>query len=103
LLGNTENWKVGAKPKVSLQGILLASCFVILYTGPHMSPLGIKRTIAVLLILSPWIFIPSLFKDVIFIIAGVFLMISTLDLRKKSIHHPEHQENESVPVIGSTI
>jgi hypothetical protein len=62
-----------------------------------MSPLGIKRTIAVLLILSPWIFIPSLFKDIIFIIAGVFLMISTLDLRKKVIHHTEHQENESIP------
>jgi hypothetical protein len=67
-----------------------------------MSPLGIKRTIAVLLILSPWIFIPSLFKDLIFIIAGVFLMISTLDLRKKTVHHVEHQENESVPVMVSS-
>ena len=63
-----------------------------------MSPLGIKRTVAVLLILSPWIFIPGLFKDVIFIFAGIFLYISTLDLRKKAIHHPDHQETESAPV-----
>ncbi len=64
-----------------------------------MSPLGIKRTIAVLLILSPWIFVPGLFKDFVFIIAGVFLFISTLDLRKKSSISHVHQENESIPVI----
>lgn len=63
-----------------------------------MSPLGIKRTIAVLLVLSPWIFIPSLFKDIIFIFAGVFLYISTLDLRKKVVHNHDHQETESNPV-----
>ena len=63
-----------------------------------MSPLGIKRFVAILLVLSPWILIPSIFKDVIFIIAGIFLYISTLDLRKKVIHHPDHQETESNPV-----
>ena len=63
-----------------------------------MSPLGIKRTVAVLLILSPWIFIPGLLKDIVFIIAGIFLYISTLDLRKKTVHHPDHQETESNPV-----
>lgn len=63
-----------------------------------MSPLGIKRTVAVLLILSPWIFIPGLFKDVIFIIAGIFLFISTLDLRKKVVHSEHHQETESKPM-----
>lgn len=63
-----------------------------------MSPLGIKRTVAVLLILSPWIFVPGLFKDVVFIIAGIFLYISTLDLRKKVVHNPDHQETESKPV-----
>jgi hypothetical protein len=63
-----------------------------------MSPLGIKRTVAVLLVISPWIFIPGLVKDVIFIFAGIFLYISTLDLRKKVIHHPDHQETESAPV-----
>ncbi len=63
-----------------------------------MSPLGIKRTVAVLLVLSPWIFVPSLFKDVFFMIAGVFLYISTLDLRKKVVHGPDHQETESNPV-----
>lgn len=63
-----------------------------------MSPLGIKRTVAFLLILSPWIFIPSSLKDIIFILAGIFLFVSTLDLRKKIIHNPEYQENESHPV-----
>lgn len=62
-----------------------------------MSPLGIKRTVAVILILSPWIFVPGLFKDIIFIFAGIFLYISTLDLRKKVVHHPDHQETESDP------
>jgi hypothetical protein len=63
-----------------------------------MSPLGIKRTVAVLLVLSPWIFVPGLIKDIIFIIAGIFLYISTLDLRKKVAHNPDHQETESHPV-----
>ena len=62
-----------------------------------MSPLGIKRTIAVFLVLSPWIFVPGLFKDFAFIIAGIFLFISTLDLRKKSSINHIHQENESMP------
>lgn len=62
-----------------------------------MSPTGIKRTIAVVLILSPWIFIPSVFKDIVFIVAGVFLFISTLDLRRRVSHEREHQENESAP------
>lgn len=66
---------------------------------PTMSPLGIKRTVAVLLIVSPWIAIPGLIKDVVFIFAGVLLYISTLDLRKKSVHQePHHQETESKPV-----
>ena len=63
-----------------------------------MSPLGIKRSVAVLLILSPWIFIPGLFKDVIFILAGVLLFISTLDLRKRVVHNEQHQETESKPL-----
>jgi hypothetical protein len=62
-----------------------------------MSPLGIKRSVAVLLILSPWIFIPSVFKEVVFIFAGVLLFISTLDLRKKVVHSEHHQETESKP------
>jgi hypothetical protein len=63
-----------------------------------MSPLGIKRTVAILLLLSPWIFIPSIFKDVIFILAGILLYISTLDLRKKVVHSEHHQETESRPI-----
>lgn len=62
-----------------------------------MSPLGIKRAVAVLLVLSPWIFIPGILKDVVFILAGILLFISTLDLRKKVIHSEHHQETESRP------
>ena len=62
-----------------------------------MSPLGLKRFVATLLVLSPWIFIPGLFKDAIFIILGVLLFISTLDLRKKA-RSPDHETVESVPV-----
>lgn len=63
-----------------------------------MSPLGIKRSVAALLILSPWIFIPGVFKEIIFIVAGILLFISTLDLRKKVIHSDQHQETESRPM-----
>lgn len=66
-----------------------------------MSPLGIKRFVALLLVLSPWIFIPGLFKDVAFIIAGVLLFISTLDLRRKTVRHHD-QEVESVPPPNPT-
>lgn len=68
-----------------------------------MSPLGIKRSVAVLLILSPWIFIPGVFKDVVFIFAGILLFISTLDLRKKVIHSDHHQETESKPVTHHVV
>lgn len=67
-----------------------------------MSPLGIKRLVAALLILSPWIFIPGLFKDALFIVLGILLFISTLDLRRKA-RHPDHQETESVPHRDPTI
>ena len=63
-----------------------------------MSPLGIKRFVAVVLVLSPWIFIPGIFKDAVFIVLGVLLFISTLDLRKKTIPQVVHSENESLPV-----
>lgn len=62
-----------------------------------MSPLGIKRFVAALLVLSPWIFIPGLFKDAIFIILGILLFISTLDLRRKVSRNPDYQETESSP------
>lgn len=67
-----------------------------------MSPLGIKRFVAVLLILSPWIFIPGVIKDVIFIIAGILLFVSTLDLRKK-VTHGDHQETESKPLSTHSV
>jgi len=68
-----------------------------------MSPLGIKRFVAVLLVLSPWIFIPGVFKDVVFVVAGILLFVSTLDLRKKIIHNGQHQETESKPTNLHTV
>ncbi len=68
-----------------------------------MSPLGIKRAVAFLLVLSPWIFIPGPIKDVVFIVAGVLLFISTLDLRKRVVHSDQHQETESKPVASHVV
>lgn len=73
------------------------------YTKTTMSPLGIKRFVAVLLIISPWIFIPAVFKDIVFIIAGILLFVSTLDLRKKVTHNEHHQETESKPVAQHVV
>lgn len=68
-----------------------------------MSPLGIKRTVALLLVVSPWIFIPGVFKDVVFIVAGVLLFVSTFDLRRKSVISPVHQETESNPGVTTSV
>jgi hypothetical protein len=68
-----------------------------------MSPLGIQRTVSILLLLSPWFFIPSVFKDVVFLLAGALLFISTLDLRKKVIHSDHHQETESKPTMPLSV
>ena len=67
-----------------------------------MSPLGIKRSVAVLLLISPWIFIPGVIKDVVFIVAGILLYISTLDLRKKQVVSVDHQETDSSPVTQTS-
>ena len=64
-----------------------------------MSPTGIRRTVALLLILSPWIFIPGIFKDIFFIVVGILLFVSTFDIRKKQQHSPTHQETESIPQV----
>ncbi len=68
-----------------------------------MSPLGIKRAVALLLVLSPWIFIPGVLKDLVFIFAGILLFISTLDLRKKVVHSEHHQETESRPLAHAVV
>ena len=62
-----------------------------------MSPLGIQRTIAVIIFLSAWIYIPAVFKDVLFIVAGILLYISTLDIRRKNtVSHEEKTESTGV-------
>ncbi|MCX6756845.1 MAG: hypothetical protein NTW35_01655 [Candidatus Nomurabacteria bacterium] len=61
-----------------------------------MSPLGIQRTIAILLFISPWIFIPGIYKDLFFIIAGILLFVSTLDLKKRPKVFEDHHEESFV-------
>lgn len=68
-----------------------------------MSPVGIKRFVALMLVISPWIFIPGLFKDAMFIVLGTLLFVSTLDLRKKMARNPDHQEVESSPITQTTV
>ena len=59
-----------------------------------MSPLGIQRTVAVLILVSPFIFIPGAFKDIVFLVAGVFLFISTLDLKRRPrTYEDQHEES----------
>jgi hypothetical protein len=42
-----------------------------------------QRFIALLLIISPWLYVPTVFKEVLFIVLGVALFLVTIDLRKK--------------------
>lgn len=60
-----------------------------------MSPLGIQRTVAIIAVLSPFIFIPSIFKDIVFIIMGTLLFVSTLDLKKKQQKTENHTEESN--------
>lgn len=57
-----------------------------------MSPLGIQRTVALLIFLSPFIFIPTIFKEVFFMVAGILLFVSTLDLKRRTRHFEDHHE-----------
>lgn len=42
-----------------------------------------QRFIALLLILSPWLYVPTAFKEILFIALGILLFLVTIDLRKK--------------------
>jgi hypothetical protein len=55
------------------------------------------------MVISPWIFVPSPFKDAVFIVLGILLYVSTFDLRKKAARTPDHQETESMPISSPTI
>ena len=48
-----------------------------------MSNTRLQRIIAVLLLVSPWIYVPIVFKEVLFIVLAFVLYLSTLDLKKK--------------------
>lgn len=61
-----------------------------------MSPLGIQRLVAFIIFFSPWVFTPNAFKDIVFIIAGIFLFISTLDLKKRQKHTHSHLEEGKI-------
>ena len=38
---------------------------------------------AAMLIISPWIYIPSVYKDILFFIIGIILIATTIDIKKK--------------------
>lgn len=61
-----------------------------------MSPLGIQRTLAIILFISPWIFIPGIYKDLFFILAGILLFVSTLDLKKRPKTFQDHHEESNM-------
>lgn len=70
-----------------------------------MSPLGTQRAIAVIIFLSPFIYIPTIYKEVIFIVAGILLFVSTLDLRKNKVAHTPEAVQEAThphaPIVNS--
>lgn len=56
-----------------------------------MSPTGVQRTIAVIIFISPWVYVPMPLKEVVFIVAGVLLFISTLDVKRAPKHKDANQ------------
>lgn len=65
-----------------------------------MSPVGIQRAIAIIVFLSPWIFVSGVFKDILFVLSGILLFVSTFDLKKRprinfeDPHEENHLENK---------
>ncbi len=48
-----------------------------------MSSTRTQRIIAFILLISPWIYLPTIFKEIIFIALAVILYLSTVPLHKK--------------------
>lgn len=44
---------------------------------------NIVRIVAVIILLSPWLYISSIYKDVLFLVLGVVLLLATVDMSKK--------------------
>lgn len=59
-----------------------------------MSGTRTQRIIAFILVISPWIYVPSVFKELGFIILAALLYLSTIDIRRK---REVLQHNESIP------
>lgn len=55
-----------------------------------------QRIIALLLVLSPWIYVPTAFKEVGFIILAALLYLSTVDVRKR--REKEMQNEAGAPL-----
>lgn len=66
-----------------------------------MSSTRTQRIIAFILLISPWIYLPAIFKEIIFIALAVILYLSTVPLYRKhkgdfdadagvSTHHHSH-------------
>ncbi len=59
-----------------------------------MSSTRTQRIIAFILFISPWIYLPTVFKEIIFIALAVILYLSTVPLYKK--HKTEYDVDAQV-------
>ena len=41
------------------------------------------RIISIVLILSPWIYVPAIYKEIFLFIIGIMLLAITIDIKKK--------------------
>ena len=44
---------------------------------------NIVRFLAIIILISPWIYVSSLYKDVLFIVCALVLLLATVDISKK--------------------
>jgi hypothetical protein len=63
-----------------------------------MSSTRTQRVIAFIILISPWIYLPTVFKEIIFIALAVILYLSTISLYKK---HKTEYDLDAEPHIAS--
>lgn len=74
--------------------MVLVTNYWLLYTVPYMSSTRTQRIIAFILLISPWIYLPNVFKEIIFIALAVILYLSTVSLYRK--HKNEYDVDAGV-------
>ena len=41
------------------------------------------RIISIVLILSPWVYVPTIYKEIFLVVIGIVLLAITIDIKKK--------------------